>query len=175
SVKKYESFISQVGKPNLFSPQFSRSREDRNQGVPQQYSRLSILAALKREGPRDGDIDLASVTCLLQFNRIKIMECKLYVRIFQLISANEVRQKGEDCRTDKTDRKPANFALGSPLGSDDGGLRLLKDTDGVRIKYLAFRPQTRAATGSREEFQSKFTLQIGHCLTDRGLSDMQPP
>jgi hypothetical protein len=27
---------------------------------------LSILAALKREGPRDSDIDLASFTCLVQ-------------------------------------------------------------------------------------------------------------
>jgi hypothetical protein len=104
----------------------------------QQYSRLSVLAALKREGPCDGDIDLTSVTGLVQFDRIEIMECKLYVRIFQFVSANEVRQEGEGCRTDKPDRKPPNFALGSPLGSEDGSLRLLKDTNGVRIKYLAF-------------------------------------
>jgi hypothetical protein len=28
--------------------------------------------------------------------------------------------------------------------------------------------------GSRKEFQPKFVLQIGHSLTDRGLSYMQP-
>src|SRR4029077_10979101 len=156
SVKKYESFISQVGKPNLFSPQFSRSREDRNQGVTQQYSRLSVLAALKRRGPRDGDIDLDSVTCLVQFDRIEIMECKLYVRIFQFVSANEVRQERECCRTDKPDRKSPNFALGCPLGSEDGSLCLLKDTNGVRIKYLAFRGHPSIAMASRKEFQSKF-------------------
>jgi hypothetical protein len=95
---------------------------------------LEILAALKREDARDGDIDLASVTCLVQFDRIEIMECKLYVRILQFVSANEVRQERERCRADKPDRKPPNFALGRPLGSEDGSLRLLKDTNGVR-KY----------------------------------------
>jgi hypothetical protein len=63
--EKYESFIGKVDKPNPFALQLSRPREDRNQGVAQQYSRLSILAALKREGARDGDIDLASVICLV--------------------------------------------------------------------------------------------------------------
>src|ERR1700756_603340 len=102
------------------------------------------------------------------------MECELYVRIFQFVSANEVRKEREGCRTDKPDRKPPIFALGSPLGSEDGSLRLLKDTNRVRIKYLAFRPQTRVATGSRKEFQPKFVFQIRHSLANRGLSNMQP-
>jgi len=67
--------------------------EDRNQGSRSNTLDLSVLAALKRKGPRDGDIDLASVTCLVQFTGIEIMECKLYVRIFQFVSANEVRQE----------------------------------------------------------------------------------
>src|SRR4029077_17082686 len=112
------------------------------------YSRLSILAALKREGPRDGDIDLASVTCLVQFGRIQIMKCELYVRIFQLVSANEVGQERESCRTDKPDRKPPNFAFGSPFCGENGSLGLLKDTNGVLIKYLAFWRHTRVAMGS---------------------------
>jgi hypothetical protein len=65
--------------------------EEPQPGVTQQDSRLSIPAALKREGTRDGEIDLASVTCLVQFNRIEIMECKFCVRILQFVSANEVR------------------------------------------------------------------------------------
>src|SRR5205814_8080045 len=115
SVKEYESFIGKIGKPNPFALQLSRSRQDCNQGVTQQYSRLEILAAVKREGARDGDIDLASVTCLVQFDRIEIMECELYVRILQLVSANEVRQERERCRTDKPDRKPPTLPWAARL------------------------------------------------------------
>jgi hypothetical protein len=102
-MEKYESFIRKVREANLFALQLTRLREDRNQGVMEQYSRLSIPAALRREGASDGDIDLASVTCLVQFNRIEVVECKLYVRVFQLVSANEVRQERERRRTDETD------------------------------------------------------------------------
>ncbi len=75
---------------------------------------------------------------------------------FQFVSANEVRQEKERCRTDKADRKRPNFALGSPPGGEDGSFRLLKDTNGVRIKCLAFRRHTRVTMGSRKQFQPKF-------------------
>ena len=65
----------------------------------QQYSRLSILAAFRRKGTGDGDIDLASVTCGVHFDRIEIMECELYVWILQFVSANEVGQERKRCRT----------------------------------------------------------------------------
>ena len=95
---------------------------------------MEILGALRREHACDGDIDLASIPCLVRPDRIEIMECEFYVRILQFVSANEVRQERERCRTDKPDRKPPNFALGRPLGSEDGSLRLLMDAYGVRIK-----------------------------------------
>src|SRR5207237_9035308 len=95
------------------------------------------------------------------------------VRIFECVYANEVRQERECCRTDEPDRKPPNFALGCPLGSEDGSLRQFKDTHGVRIKYLAFRRHPSTAMGSRKEFQSKFVRDIGHALTARRLSNLQ--
>jgi len=93
SVKKYESFISQGRQAESFcSLTFVIA------GGPQPGGHAAILSIVgsrcaQAKGPRDGDIDLASVTCLVQFNRIEIMECKLYVRIFQFVSANESGRK----------------------------------------------------------------------------------
>jgi hypothetical protein len=173
-VEEYESFVSELGKPNLLILQFSRSGKHRNQRVMQQQSRLSTLAALERERPRDGNIDLASITCLVQFNRIKIMKCELYVWVFEFVSPNEVGKERERCRADKPNRKPPNLALRRTFGSEDGGFRLLEDTNGVCIKYLALGRYSRVAARSREKFQAKFVLQIGYSLTDRGLSNVQP-
>ena len=65
--------------------------------VTQQYFRLEVLAALKREVACDPYIYLASIKCVVKCNGVKFMKHQLYIRIYQFVSAYQVRQKRECC------------------------------------------------------------------------------